>query len=107
MQKKLDEICFLIYNIVGIRTAIIDLRKPDAPYSINKQKPLKLNGCIYKLPLVEGEYSLGIFFACTKVCNNFMDLRTITVVGKNRSSLIPYPANVRGLVELEYDFREG
>jgi lipopolysaccharide transport system ATP-binding protein len=100
-----DSIVILIYSALGGRVAIVDLRRPNNDFKMNKETPIMLRGQINNLPLVEGEYNLGLFFSSSAVCNNYLDLVRLTVLPKKiDNGLIPYPANVRGVLNLEYRF---
>jgi lipopolysaccharide transport system ATP-binding protein len=100
-----DSVVILFYSTMGGRVAVVDLRQPESGYRLDERTPLKLRGTIKSIPFVEGEYSAGIFFASAKVTNNYLNLINLTVLPKKViGGVIPYPSNVRGLVELSYIF---
>lgn len=102
---RVDAITILIYSCLGMRLAVMDLRQPSGAYQLDGVSPLTLNGEIEALPLVEGEYHVGLYVSGEDIHDNFLDLVDITVTGKRpENEIVPYPANVRGVVELNYKF---
>lgn len=101
-----DSLVILFYSNMGGRAAIVDLRQPKTSFKITQKTPLKIKGQINAIPFVEGEYSTGIFFASSVITNNFLNLLNVTVLPqKMTNEIIPYPANVRGLINLKYEFQ--
>ena len=101
-----DSLVILFYSGMGGRVAIADLRLPKTSFKITKKTPLKIKGQISSIPFVEGIYSTGIFFASSIATDNFLNLLNLTVLPqKMTNEIIPYPANVRGLVNLNYEFQ--
>jgi lipopolysaccharide transport system ATP-binding protein len=103
-RYKLDSIVILIYNSYGIRVGIVDLRNSQAKYIVDDNNLLVVSGKIKSIPLIEGEYSVGLFLDSVDVTGNFLDLTSFFVINRavQQSDIIPYPANVRGLVEFDY-----
>jgi ABC-type polysaccharide/polyol phosphate transport system ATPase subunit len=85
------------------RLAIIDLRK--GVYLIRQGSELIFEVDVTKISLIEGQYYLGLFIGSNLVSGNFDDLVHFTVPRLIRDELIiPYPVEVRGKIELEYEF---
>jgi lipopolysaccharide transport system ATP-binding protein len=100
---RVESIAILIYSSLGIRVAILDLRSPNAPYQLDGMNPLRIRGLIKSLPLVEGDYRAGLYIESENTRNNFLDLVEISVKNKpHDDNKLPYPAGVRGVVELEF-----
>jgi lipopolysaccharide transport system ATP-binding protein len=100
---RFEAIAILIYSSLGMRVAILDLRAPNGPYQLDGVNPLRLCGLIKSLPLVEGEYRVGLYIESDTTRKNFMDLIEIKVKNKHHGErALPYPARVRGIVELEF-----
>ena len=98
-----DSLVILFYSIIGGRVAVVDLRQAESGYLIEGESSLELRGIIKSIPFVEGEYSVGIFFASVKATGNYLNLINMTVLPrKTVDSVIPYPANVRGFVNLDH-----
>ena len=92
--------------------AILDLRPHGViNLSLTPSEPLVIKGTIRALPLVEGDYSVGLYLNTDAVRQNFMDLASIEVLSDAAQSHIPYPAVHRGHIELDFtaapDFKKG
>lgn len=98
-----DSIGFYFQNVLGERVGIIDLRK--GRYSVTPNERISFTVRIERLPLIEGEYEIGMFLGSNLISNNFDNLIALNVEPKPLSGdVIPYPTDVRGSVEFEYDF---
>lgn len=106
-DTRVGDVHLLIYSTLGTRVAIVDLRQKNGEhYSLTKGTPLTLKGRISRLPLVEGDYKVGVCVACSEYHADFHDLRALSVCGRAATSAnIPHRANYRGLVELESNFQ--
>jgi lipopolysaccharide transport system ATP-binding protein len=101
---RVHSLVILLFSATGQRVAILDLRPEVAHYVLNDS--LTISGQIESLPLVEGEYHVGLYVESDSVCSDFTGLSRVTVIGTPSSSkLVPYPARVRGLVELAFTSR--
>jgi homopolymeric O-antigen transport system ATP-binding protein len=104
-EIRLDELAVLIYTSLGSRAAIIDLRNPDRTYRLNGSGVQSIAGRIKSLPLVEGDYRIGLYVNWGQKKGDFYDLFDLTVSGsRDREGVLPYHASARGLVELDYEF---
>jgi lipopolysaccharide transport system ATP-binding protein len=97
---RIDSLVILIYAALGYRVAIIDLRPAGCPFLLAGEA-LTITGQIESLPLVEGEYHVGLYIESREARDDFMYLSKFTVIGRPGSSeIVPYPANNRGFIEL-------
>jgi homopolymeric O-antigen transport system ATP-binding protein len=103
----LSDIAVLIYAATGIRAAILDLRRTDGGYNLRPECTLRIRGKIRNVQFVDGEYSFGLWLECGDFRSDLYDLATLTVV--TPPCVLrppPRPARHRGVVELDFDFRE-
>lgn len=100
-----DSIVILIYSMLGIRVGIVDLRQYGSKHMVDSDKMLTIKGKIKSLPLVEGDYSVGLFLASAELTNNFYDLSNLSVINSpiEEMDVLPYPSSVRGFVEFDFD----
>ena len=100
---RLTDLSVLIYSSQGVRVAILDLRPWGLPVNMSANDTWHVEGDVAMLPLVEGEYRLGIYANIGKIDEDVFDLATLTVVGHSgQSDHVPYLAMYRGLVELNF-----
>ncbi len=100
---KISELVILIFSAMGARVAILDLRSVGKDLVAGPTEALRLRGRIAALPLVEGDYSLGLYINAGTIREDFLDLTRLTILSKSsRSGIPPYAVQHRGLVELEH-----
>jgi lipopolysaccharide transport system ATP-binding protein len=102
---RIDELTALVQDGLNRRVGVIDFRQPDAPYRTNGQDTLKLSARLRALPLVEGEYRIGLSIRCDQVHRTIDDIVTLDVIGKAEGDVVPYGAAVRGVVSFDYAIR--
>ncbi|WP_017292541.1 ABC transporter ATP-binding protein [Geminocystis herdmanii] len=99
---KIAEVAILVYSILGTRVSIIDLRNHHLLSKVESENSLKISGSIKELPLVEGEYNIGLYIVSHDVSENFLDLLTLIINSKPKTdNIIPYSPLHRGFVELK------
>jgi lipopolysaccharide transport system ATP-binding protein len=104
-EARVSDLAILIYSSSGLRVAVLDLRKQEQPYII-RAGTCVLRGQIHSVPLVQGEYHLGLYIKTEDYNENLLDLATLTVEsGTHRNGAIPYAAQHRGFVELDFSLR--
>jgi len=100
----LSALAILFYTSRGERVAIVDVRhlfngKPLLQFN----SALIIEGAIKSLPLVEGDYTAGIFITTSNHNKDHLNLYEFSVRQMERAGkIIPYPAQSRGVVELDY-----
>jgi hypothetical protein len=98
----LQSLVLLINNTLGQRIAIIDLRPQIAFAKIVKGQSIKVNIKIRSIPLLQGDYEIGLFYHGEKGMVNSYNLKTVNILSQpSTGDLIPYDLSVRGLVELD------
>lgn len=102
---QINSLVILLHSPLGQRVAIVDLRPAGSPFSVDGSA-LTLSGKIKSLPLVEGEYHIGLYLESREARGNFIYLSKMSVLGKAASNVVPYPANVRGFLELDCVVRQ-
>jgi lipopolysaccharide transport system ATP-binding protein len=99
---QIKELALLLFSDFGTRIAIVDFRQFGIrSYPLNSEA-LVIEGTIRDLPLVEGDYRVGIYVVTDQYHGDFFDLAQFSVGARPLSNgVIPYPAVSRGLVELD------
>jgi lipopolysaccharide transport system ATP-binding protein len=104
-EAEVRELAILFFTSLGPRIAILDLRTTTLDYRIAPGKPLKLRGRIHALPLVEGDYLLGLYISCGDFIGNVYDLAGFSVTFASTKAEFPaYSPYDRGFFELSYEF---
>jgi hypothetical protein len=99
---RVIELAVLVYSSLDARIAIIDFRSAGLPISLAREQALKITCRIKTLPLIEGEYRLGIYVATSDFIGDLLNLVELSVNPKVRSGqYVPHPAAVRGVLELD------
>ena len=98
-QVRIDSIVILIFSALQERVGILDLRQ-NQPFVVNERKLLTINGEIKSVPLVEGEYNLGLYLNFEGIQETLDRLIVLDVLGEtNQVDITPYPPSVRGFME--------
>jgi lipopolysaccharide transport system ATP-binding protein len=99
------ELALLIYSDQGVRVAIMDLRRLCG--ATVDRVPFEFEVHVEKLPMVEGDYSLGFYVATKDHHANILDVATLHIGAAQRAGdVVPYPARDRGFIELEFTARK-
>ncbi|MEQ8994939.1 MAG: ABC transporter ATP-binding protein [Coleofasciculus sp. B1-GNL1-01] len=99
---QLDEAALLIHSVTGIRVALLNLKTNDLTHKLDGAKTYTIFVSTKSIPLVAGDYSIGLFLSCGSLMNNFLDLSILTVVDKGEfGHSFLYPNRLRGLIELD------
>jgi len=98
----IHEMSVLIYSAQNIRVALLDLRSLQMPMSLLAGEEWRAEGEIRSVPLVEGNYSIGLYVNASNYLENVFDLTSFSVgAHTGNGSCAPVPAVYRGLVELD------
>lgn len=103
---RLSDAALLLHTQQGVRVGILDFRPSGLPVTLDPDRSWELCGEIRNLPLVEGEYSAGLYLSAGDFDDNLLDLVALSVGPRTPADgLIPYPAEYRGV--LNFDFNVG
>jgi lipopolysaccharide transport system ATP-binding protein len=100
----INSVGLLIYNEFEHRVAIVDLRHDEKNYVLKPTQTICFYGKISELPLVEGNYKVGVFIGGNFVADNLLDILTINVINPT-NKIINYPPEVRGILNINYSFQ--
>jgi len=102
---RLTDFQLLIYSALGVRVAMLDLRQINGHgYMLEAGQKLVLNGGIRRLPLVEGDYRVGVFYSYQGHYADVLDVLTWHVAAAAPTDgRVPYKPAYRGLVVLEHE----
>jgi lipopolysaccharide transport system ATP-binding protein len=99
----IKEIAALIYSDYGVRVAVLDLRRDGLHNVALTRNCLEFEVNIEKLPLVEGDYRVGLYLVTRDYSGDYLDLASFSVAASSRlEQSVPFPARYRGFVELEF-----
>ncbi|HEY8225364.1 MAG TPA: ABC transporter ATP-binding protein [Pyrinomonadaceae bacterium] len=105
---RLDEIAILVSSALGRRLAIIDLRRGDRTYRLNGNGVERISGRIKNLPLVEGDYQIGLYLNWGVKKGDFYDLLELHVLNiTTTEDIVPYHPSARGVLQLDYEISKG
>ena len=97
----INDFCLLLYSEKGVRVSVIDLR-PFINSFFTQENITTLKGKIKNLNLVEGTYSVGLFYVIDQTRKQVLDINQIRV--KPATGLFPnvkpYESQYRGHLEL-------
>ena len=100
---RLREACILIYSDYGTRVAVLDLRQAGLHDAAVDSGGLAINGTIRSVPLVEGDYRIGLYVLTDDHAENHLDIASLSVASSTkRENFVPYSAAQRGHVELDF-----
>jgi len=101
-RMRFDEMAPFIHDSLGRRVGVIDLRQPSGLHEAAPGRNLKLEAEFAAIPLVEGEYRIGVSIRSGSSHQILWELITLDVTAKPDSELVPYRAEIRGLVAFDY-----
>ena len=102
---KVSELAILIYSSLEARVAIVDCRSTRFPLTLSTEQSWTISGSIRALPLVEGDYRLGLYVGTSEFFGDVPDLVELSVGPRALvGAPAPYAAAYRGVVELECAF---
>ena len=97
---QIRDCAVLVYSAKGTRIAMIDSRESGVvPFSYrNGRFAIILQ--LATLPLVEGEFALGLYLVTDHFAGSLFELQYFDVVAPRSSQFVPYPAEARGVLAL-------
>jgi lipopolysaccharide transport system ATP-binding protein len=99
----INSIGFFFTSLLQERMGIIDLRQDV--YRLRGGEILKMIVHVKGLPLIEGEYKIGLFIGSDLISGNYQDLMSLFVESPTKTNgVLAYPVEVRGKLEFDYDF---
>lgn len=98
--RQLKSIALLLYNSVGTRVGIVDLRSKIHTSTKTIDAVLELE----HLPLIAGMYSFGLYIESNLGENNILDLIHFEVLEKETTDIIKYPSMVRGIIDIQHKY---
>jgi len=98
---QIRECAILIYSATGLRVAVLDLRESEFfPFRYERSR-FRIVTYIESLPLVDGDFTLGLYIVSDQFAGNILELADFSVVlPQSTREFAPYPAGVRGIVAL-------
>lgn len=105
-DTRLSDLQILIYSPLGARVAMLDLRQPNGDgYRLAHGQSLGVSGRIATLPLVEGDYRIGVFYSYHGHYADVLDLVPLHIAAAPpKDQRVPYKPVHRGLLALETEF---
>jgi lipopolysaccharide transport system ATP-binding protein len=101
-DQMISDLALLIHAPGGERAALIDLRSAEGAFRLSRGTRLAVRAEIADVPLVENDYSVGLYVDADSVCHSFMSLGAFSVLPTEaKSGVVPRDAQFRGLVELD------
>lgn len=103
-KETIQQFSLLVYSSRGSRVAILDLRGSIFPAQIGPEIGMRVVGRISGIPLVEGEYGIGVWIVTDSHAGEALDLVSLKVMERaDASDLVPYPAEYRGVINLSFE----
>jgi lipopolysaccharide transport system ATP-binding protein len=99
----INSLGFFVTSVLQERVGIIDLR--ENIYKLDTLEKMKIIATVKNIPLIEGEYKIGLFLGSDVVSGNYHDLLSLQILTPERKKrILAYPLEVRGKLEFDYDF---
>ena len=99
---RIGELALLLFSAQEMRVGIVDLRSSGLPALVAVGETWRLHGTIRHLPLVEGDYRIGLYAVAGDFHGNLLDLIELTVSARpGTAGHAPYSAAHRGVVEFD------
>lgn len=97
------EVALIISNSAGQRCAVVDLRRAAGAINLVAGQRLVYEAQIDSLPLVEGDYELGLYYFSTRGRVTLSQLAPFSVLPLAVEGPAPFIAQDRGICELRYE----
>ena len=106
-DMRFDEVAPLVEDTLGRRVAVIDFRQTSGLHEAGPNRNLRLRASLTSMPLIEGEYRIGLFVRSADAYSLMMDIITLDVTPSLAAQMIPYRTDIRGVVALDYTVSVG
>ena len=97
-------LALLFYNSFQERIAIVDLRSDGLFIHTKTKMQITAEIKVKDLPFIEGDYNIGLYVKSNLFTGNIFDIVRLSVHSRIHTSIAPYPLQVRGTMELKYEF---
>ena len=99
---QIRECAVLIYSVKGFRVALVDLRACGGlPFEFGTGH-FVIYARIAALPVVEGDYTVGLWLVANAFTGNLLELENFAVAAAQSSNdFVPYQAEHRGIIVLK------
>lgn len=103
-RTRILDLALLVYTSFGHRVGIADLRRPKGENDpLNAGQSITLQGELRNLPLVEGDYEIGLYLQCDQFYSDFYNVTPLSIMpAQNPPDPLPRPARHRGCLEFDY-----
>jgi len=102
---RLDEVAALVHDTLGRRVGVLDLRQASGLHQADVGRNLRLSADLTSVPLVEGEYRIGVSIRSGDEHHILYELTTLEVTPRPGVTLVPYRSEVRGLIAFDFTLR--
>jgi len=100
---RITDLALLIYSPIEVRLAILDLRPIGFPLSIAANERRTLCGTIAAVPLVDGDYNVGLGIKTNHFAGDRLGLCRLSVAARPAiGGVIPYAPEYRGVIDLDF-----
>ncbi|MEO6220333.1 MAG: ABC transporter ATP-binding protein [Ginsengibacter sp.] len=105
-SPSVTDFCILIYSSKGVRVSIIDLR-PFIQFFNRSGNQLNLKGKIENMNLVEGDYSVGLYYVIDDIRKELLDINQLRIKPaiSKYAHVKPYLSQYRGHLELSNNIK--
>jgi homopolymeric O-antigen transport system ATP-binding protein len=98
---RIRECAVLIYSVKGMRVAVIDPRESGILPLRYQKGHFSIVIRIASLPLVEGDFTIGVYLVTDHFVGDLLELDEFTVLASRRElDFAPYPADACGVLVL-------
>ena len=104
-RTRIEELAVLLHDTLNRRLGVIDFRTAGGPYLTHGDEPFRVAAHLSSLPLVEGEYRIGLSLRTSDAHDILYDLTTLDVVAGANLDFVPYGPALRGVVAFDYEVR--
>ena len=99
---RFDEVAPLIEDAMGRRIAVIDFRQASGLHEAEPGCNLRLRATLKSMPLIEGEYRIGLYVRSGDMFRLMWSIITLDVTPAPGAPFVPYRADIRGILALDY-----